>query len=149
MMLYPSWGIRPGQIDEALKTNLNGTTSAEKNGEIQRGYDFARQVKAISDPKVVLTTTWLEANPSATSDIQYDPSYWSPVHYLYSLAKANPYQLKLFGENGGRDGMKAMELSAYRMRRYGLLGMCWYNDEQLFSNRYATLKDYKWVIAGS
>jgi hypothetical protein len=55
MMLYPSWGIRPGQIEEAVATNLNGTTSVEKNGEIQRGYDFARQVRAIEDPKVVLT----------------------------------------------------------------------------------------------
>lgn len=146
MMLYPSWGIRPGQIDEALETNLDGTTSAEENGEIQRGYDFARQVKAISDPKVVLTTTWLEANPDATSDLQYDPRYWSPVHYLSSLAKAHPLQLRLYGENGGRDDMKAMELAAYRMRRYGLLGMCWYNEKELFSNRYASLEDYEWVI---
>src|SRR5690606_18425367 len=42
MMLYPSWGIRPGQLDAAIAADLAGTTPAEKNGELQRGFDFAR-----------------------------------------------------------------------------------------------------------
>jgi hypothetical protein len=149
MMLYPSWGIRPGQIDEALKTNLNGTTSAEKNGEIQRGYDFARQVKAISDPKVILTTTWLEANFDAAADDRHDARYWSPVHYLASLAEAHPLSLKVYGENGGQDDREAMALSASRMRRYGLIGMCWYNEEELFSGQFASLDDYERIIQTS
>lgn len=144
MMLYPSWGVRPGQIDEAVATNLDGTTSAEQNGEIQRGYDFARQVGAIQDPGVIVTTTWLEANPDTVADTQFNPRYWSPVHYLASLAK--PQQLRLYGENSGTDGRKAMELSASRMRRYGLVGMCWYNEEQLFSGQYASLDDYERII---
>ena len=149
MMLYPSWGIRPGQIEEAVATDLDGTTSAEKNGEIQRGYDFARQVRAIEDPKVVPTTTWLEADVDAVADNWPDPRYWSPVHYLSSLAEKHPLDLELYGENGGQDSREAMELSAYRMRRYGLMGMCWYNESELFSGQYATLKDYERVIATS
>ena len=146
MMLYPSWGLRPGQIGEAVATNLDGTTSAEINGEVQRGYDFARQVGAIEDPKVILTTTWLEADDGAVSDNQLDPRHWSPVHYLASLAEAHPLPLRLFGENGGADDREAMELSASRMRRYELLGMCWYNEEQLFSGQYASLSDYERIV---
>jgi hypothetical protein len=42
-----------------------------------------------------------------------------------------------------------MELSASQMRRYGLLGMSWYDEEQLFSGRYATLDDYRRAIESS
>jgi hypothetical protein len=149
MMLYPSWGIRPGQIEEAVATNLDGTTSAELNGEIQRGYDFARQVRAIEDPKVVLTTTWLEANFDTVADNPINPRHWSPVHYLASLAETHPLHLDLYGENGGEDDREAMELSASRMRRYGLLGMCWYNESELFSGQYASLSDYERTIESS
>ncbi len=149
MMLYPSWGIRPGQIPEAVATDLDGSTSAEKNGEIQRGYDFARQVRAIEDPKVILTTTWLEANFDGVADNWHDPRHWSPVHYLASLAEKHPLALKLYGENGGEDTQEAMELSAYRMRRYGLVGMAWYNEGELFSGQYASLRDYERIIAAS
>lgn len=146
MMLYPSWGIRPGQLETAVSANLDGTTSAEKNGEVQRGYDFARQVGAISDPEVVVTTTWLEPNHFPAGDYGQDQLYWSPVHYLASLTRAHPLSLELYGENGGRDDRVAMELSAERMERYGLLGMAWYREEELFSGQYATLEDYRNVI---
>lgn len=35
MLLYPGDGIRPGQVEEAAATNLDGSTSGEKNGMIQ------------------------------------------------------------------------------------------------------------------
>lgn len=145
LMLYPSWGIRPGQIERALAGNLDGSTAAERNGEIQRGFDFARQIAALRDPDVIVTTTWLDADASA--DDKPDPRYWSPVKYLASLTARHPLKLQLFGENTGQGQIVEMELSALQMRRYGLRGMFWYREEELFSGQYATLADYQQTIA--
>ena len=147
MMLYPSWGIRPGQVEEAVAANLDGSTPAERNGEIQRGLDFERQVGTIEDSNVLVTTAWLDADASGDSD--EDPRYWSPVHYLSSLVEGHPQDPEMYGENTGRGEASEMELSASRMREYGLAGMAWYNEDQLFSDRYANLEDYERVIETS
>lgn len=143
MMLYPSWGIRPGQIEQALADNLDGSSSAERNGEIQRGFDFERQIGALNDPGVVVTTTWLDAD--ANRDNQEDPRFWSPVKYLATLARVR--NLALFGENTGSGSLRDMVLSARQMERYGLLGMAWFREDQLFSGDYATLDDFRAVIS--
>ena len=57
-MMYPSWGIRPGQIDAAVADQLAGKTSAEVNGELPRGFDFARFIHGITDPDVIVYCTW-------------------------------------------------------------------------------------------
>lgn len=144
MMLYPSWGMRPGDFMAAVNANLNGSTSAEMNGEVQRGYDFSRQVAAISDAKVIVTTTWLDAN--STGDDSPDVHFWSPVKYLAYLARSNPLSLALFGENTGQGSPVAMEQSAAQMQRYGLIGMLWYNEAELFSGAFAGLSDYQQII---
>lgn len=144
LLLYPSWGIRPGQIEQAIAVNLDGTTPAERNGEIQRGLDPARQIAALADPGVIVTTTWLDAD--ATADDQPDQRYWSPVKYLSSLAQQHPLQPGLFGENTGQGQAVELELAALQMQRYGLLGMAWYREEELFSGQYASLADYQRVI---
>ena len=59
---YPSWGIRPGQIDAAVAAGLSGKTSAEANGEVPRGFDFARFIHGITDPNVIVYCTWLDAH---------------------------------------------------------------------------------------
>ena len=145
MLLYPGPGIRPGEIEEATATNLDGSTPGEADGVIQKGHDFARQVGAIEDDNVLVTTTWLDADPSGDDD--QNPSEWSPVKYLSSLAGSNPTHPGLYGENTGPGSLEDMQISAYQMRRYGLIGMAWYDEEQLFSGRYATLDDYGRVIA--
>lgn len=144
MVLYPSWGIRPGQLDRAIAANLNGSTSAELNGEVQRGYDFNRQVAAISDAHVVVTTTWLNAD--ATADSGADARYWSPVKYLASLAAAHPLRLRTFGENTGWDDRADMDRAAAQMERHKLLGLLWFREDQLYSGSYATFVDYVEVI---
>jgi hypothetical protein len=144
MMLYPGPGIRPGQTEEATASNLDGSTPAEASGEIQSGRDFARQVGAIEDENVLVTTTALEVDPS--QDDGQDPSNWSPVKYLSSLAESNPTYPGLYGENSGSGSLEDMQISASQMRRYGLIGMAWYDEEQLFSGRYATLDDYGRVL---
>jgi hypothetical protein len=144
MILYPGPGIRPGQIEEATASNLDGFTPAEANGEIQSGRDFARQVGAIEDENVLVTTTALEVDPS--EDDGRDPSNWTAVKYLSSLAESNPVHPGLYGENSGSGSLEDMQISASQMQRYGLIGMAWYDEEQLFSGRYATLDDYGCVI---
>lgn len=141
MMLYPSWGIRPGQAAAAAAANLSGTTSAEKNGEVQRGFDFERQVKAVSDGKVVVTTTWLDA-PLAYASVN-NPT---PVEYLSGLAKGHPLGLEVYGENTGRGSAETMKFSASQMKKYDLSGMVWYRESEMFSGSYATLADYRLVM---
>jgi hypothetical protein len=145
MILYPSWGIRPGDISRALENNLDGSSAAERNGEIQRGFDFYRQITAITDPGVIVTTTWLDAD--AFADGGDDPRFWSPVKYLSTLAKDHPFDLEMFGENTGKGMLEDMRLSALQMERYHLIGMAWYREEELLSGNYATLDDYERIIA--
>lgn len=147
MMLYPSWGIRPGQVEEAVVGNLSGITSAEINGEVQRGYDFARQIGAISDPGVIITDTWLDA--ASSGDATGDQRSWSPIKFLASLAGQHQPSLRLYGENTGHGDASAMRAAAAQMKRYNLLGMAWYREEELLSGRYATLEDYRSTIAAS
>lgn len=144
MILYPSWGIRPGDIDKAVATNLNGSSSAERNGEIQRGFDFARQVASITDAQAIVTTTWLDADGS--QDGGSDQRYWSPVHYLASLAQAHPLRLALYGENTGHGSAAEMDFTAAQMARYGLLGLAWYNETEILTGTYATLADYRAMV---
>ncbi|MFF5075769.1 beta-galactosidase [Actinoplanes sp. NPDC000266] len=59
-MLYPSYGMRAGDFGKAVATNLAGTSSAEINGEVQRGYDATRQIGALKDKKVAVYGTWAE-----------------------------------------------------------------------------------------
>ena len=136
MMLYPSWGIRPGQLDEAVAGNVDGSSSAEINGEISRGFDFARQIQALNNPGVVVTTTWLDAD--ATQDERADVRYWSPVKYLSSLASGHRLKLHTFGENTGQGNAAALRLAVAQARRFNLLGMAWFSENEVTGGRYAT-----------
>jgi hypothetical protein len=145
MILYPSWGIRKGDIDRAIATNLDGTSHAERNGEIQRGFDFSRQINALTDPNIIIATTWLDADPS--QDAGTDARYWSPVKYLANLANRHSPVYQLYGENTGQGQRDDMTLSASQMEKYGLMGMMWFRDEEMSSGGYANLQDYAQTIA--
>jgi hypothetical protein len=145
LMLYPSWGIRPGQLDAAVAANLAGTTTAERNGEIQRGFDFARYIAGITDPDVVVYTTWLNADASA--DNRADQRYWSPVKYLAHLAQSRPQPLDVMGENTGRDTAQDMSLSFHQLRQHQLIGLVWAFEPELFDDTHATINDYAHEIA--
>lgn len=73
-VLYPSWGMRTGDFERAVATNLAGTSSPEINGEVQRGYDAARQIRALKDRNTAVYGTWGENNDT--------------VAYLAGLARA-------------------------------------------------------------
>ena len=147
MLLIPSFGIRPDQAQAAINTNLNGTTSPEINGEIQRGYDYARFVSVINDPNVVIDTTWLDC-PYGT-DSSTNPDAWNPVHYLAYLAAQNPLHPRLYGENTGQGSAAVMSFTAAQARTYGLAGFLWFDEQELFSGSYATLGDYANLIAAN
>ncbi len=148
-MLYPSWGIRPGQLEAAISVDLNGSTSAEKNGEVQRGYDFAAMIEGIHDPRVVVYTTWLDANPRFGDDDGNDPRGWSPAHYLTSLAAANPHRVSVWGENTGPGDRGALAICVARMKRYGMLGFMWAFAPNLFDGDpgHATLAEMSEAIS--
>jgi hypothetical protein len=152
IMMYPSWGVRPGDIEAAVASNLNGTTAAEVNGELQRGFDFTRYIKGITDPRVIIYTTWLEATGN---DASTNPARWTPVKYLASLAHQHPLKLRVGGENGGCDSALEMEYIFGQMQKYGLVGVTWAFEPQLYGQNtssctagksIATIDDYSRLI---
>jgi hypothetical protein len=134
-MLYPSAGIRPGQLRAAVAGDLAGKTSPEINGEIQRGFDFARFVSGVHDPRVVVYSTWLDFPPRFCDDASPDPRRWSPIHHLASLAQQNPLKLQVWGENTGPGDPQAMDLCFERTRRYSLLGFMWAFEKSLYEKQ--------------
>ena len=145
-ILYPSWGLRPGGLAAAVAHDLDGATSPEINGETQLALDFARLVKSIRDPQVLVYTTWIDANPPGTDDAGGNPARWSPARYLASLADAHSLHLSKWGENTGRGDLAAMELSVRRMRDNGMIGLMWAFESDLYDGKYATLDDFARLI---
>jgi len=141
MMLYPSWGIRPGQLDAAVAGNLAGTTPPEKNGEVQRGFDFARFIGGIRDPKVWVQCTWLDSNPAWSDDTSDNPVRWSPPKFLASLARAHNPPLRVSAENTGGGGMAALRLSAKRIQELDIDALFWAFGPDLFDGKPPELKD--------
>jgi hypothetical protein len=139
LMVYPSWGIRPGQLEEAIAGDLDGTTSVERNGEVQRGFDFARFIGGIDDPGVVVYTTWLDAEPEA--DDTDDQRYWTPVKYLAHLARDRERPLEVVGQNSGSDGPDVLELTFDQADEHGLDAIVWAFERELFDGRHATIDD--------
>lgn len=140
MMLYPSWGVRPGEIEAAVASNLSGQTSPEINGEVQRGLDFARLIEDTDDPLLVVYTTWLEAYDA--EDDGSDPREWTPVHYLASLAADHPLKLAVWGENSGRNSPSEMAWTISQVQKYRLEGMLWAFEEDLYGGKYANLAEF-------
>ncbi|MGY1914995.1 hypothetical protein [Blastococcus sp. SYSU DS0973] len=144
-MLYPSWGIRPGQVEAAVGQDLSGQTPLELTGKIQEGNDFARFVGGIEDPGVVVYTTWLNAD--ASGDSGTDPRRWSLIKYLTTLAADRPVPLAVSGENGGRDTPAEMHLVFQQARRYDLEALVWAFESDLYGTRYASIGDPAGEIA--
>ncbi|HYM83635.1 MAG TPA: hypothetical protein VEY67_05760 [Candidatus Dormibacteraeota bacterium] len=144
MVLFPSFGIRPGQLAAAVAANLSGATSPERNGEVPRGYDYARQVKALSAfSGIVLASTWLDCPYG--NDASASPVDWRPIHYLTYLAA--PYGMARYGENTGQGSASVLEFTAAQARTYGLLGFAWFNEREVYAGSYATISDIARIVA--
>ncbi|MET0261663.1 MAG: hypothetical protein ABW223_02105, partial [Rariglobus sp.] len=147
MMLYPSWGIRPGQLDAAIAGDLAGLTSPEKNGEIQRGFDFTRFIAGIRDSKVWIHCTWLDSNPEWSDDTGSDEARWSPARFLSSLARKQKPALTVSAENTGGGGLAALELCARRIRELNIKTFLWAFGPDLFDNQPPELSDLSPALA--
>ena len=145
-MLYPSTGgLRPGQLEAAVKDDCNGSTGPEKTGEVGRGYDMARFVAGITDPQVVVYTTWVDGFPGC-DDGSANPARWNPAHYLASLAAAHQPPLLTGGENTGHpDDMANMAKTLERLQAGKLVILFWAFEPTLFDGKasHATLQDFK------
>lgn len=155
-LLYGSWGLRPGWLEGAIEGDLSGATSAERNGEVQQGYDWARMIAAVRDPKAIVYCTWLDGtieNRDIADDESKDAARWSPAHWQASLARANPLDLPVWGENTGHNNREAMRITFDRIRQDRLMGVMWAFDGELFAEpatgKFATLEDFGGMIGGA
>lgn len=142
-MLYASWGIRPGEIDRAVANDLNGSSGAEKNGEIQRGFDFARFIKGIRDPKIMAYSTWIDGWSPYCDDDSDNPGLWSPPHWLRHLIDQQPLPLLLGGENTGGDGHAVLARCAERAHKYRMDVVFWAFERHLFPPHDLSLELYQ------
>lgn len=140
-MLYPSWGLRPGQLEAAIANDLSGTTPPEKNGELQRGFDFARFIAGIRDPAVGVHCTWLDSNPDWSDDTSPDPVRWSPPKHLAHHARLHNPPLPVSAENTGGGGLPALALSARRIQELNITALYWAFAPSLFDGHPPELKD--------
>jgi hypothetical protein len=140
-ILYPGWGVRPGEAQAAVAGLLSGRTPSEANGEMQQGNDFAATLSALSNRGIVPYSTWLEApDKGATANTV------SPIRYLQQLAAQRG--LPIAGENsdGGRSDA-AMRLCMERARTIpGMLGMMWLAEPNLMQGGERSLGTYGQLI---
>lgn len=145
-MLYPSiGGLRPGQLEAAIQDDCAGGTQAEKTGEVGRGYDTARFVAGITDPSVVVYSTWIDGFDGC-DDASTNPAHWNPAHFLSSLASAHQPPLPCGGENTGHpDTLANMQLTFERLRDDHLCVMFWAFEPGLFdpSGVQASCDDFR------
>jgi hypothetical protein len=149
-MLLPGWGIRPGNVGETVRANLNGTSPAERSGEVQQGTDWDRMVDKVPDAGLVPTTTWINAPKysGANADEQPDPRWWTTAKFNAHIADTHVPALKKYGENTGNDDRAQAFYSRDQMVKFKYDGMAWFRNRQLACGcGWATLGDLKDVIA--
>jgi hypothetical protein len=140
-VLYPSWGLRPGDADAAAARNLDGSTPPAGWGTLARGLDWARQVNAITDARVQLYNTWMERGDDGST-----PTSLAPAHYLATLGAARG--LGTVGENAGSGvDFATMQTIVQRTRDWGLAGLMWLNEASLFGSG-VSLGQYGALIGG-
>lgn len=155
-ILYADWCVRPGQIDDAIATNLNGSSFAEFYGQLQKGHAPQQHIEALPDDVnlVAYTTSFNSVHPWS-HDINFvnegssDPKDWSPVHFLSWLANNHNPKLKVWGENSGNNPYSQMQLIFQRIKDYGAMGVMWAFESSLYSSNpsYANLSDFVSLIA--
>lgn len=150
MMLYPSWGVRPGQLAGAIAHDLNGSTPVEVNGELQRGFDFGRYIGGIDVgalSPVVAYTTWFDA--AEGNDTSADQTLWSPPHWISYLAAQQG--MPAWGENTGHSDNHTMSRCFARIAAFGMDGIVWAFEEDLYATSpgLATIQDYAAAIAAA
>lgn len=143
-MLYPSWGLRPGQLDAAIARDLDGSQVAQ-HGDLAMGEYWPRLIAGIRDPGVVVYSTWLDS--PFGDDRSPDPAQWCPMRWLAALAE--PRGLAVAGESTGNNDAAALRRCFARAEELRLLGFFWAFERELFDGApgHATLAEYGAAIA--
>lgn len=130
--LYASWGMRAGDFDKAVATNLNGTSPAESNGETVAGFDHARHIRSITTGNVAVWATWGEKQGT--------------ISWLASLAAGKGF--RTFAENSGHDSVAQMDTAMSEARRNAIQLFMWVRAETAYCQcGWATIDDYAARIA--
>jgi hypothetical protein len=129
-VLYPSFGVRPGDAGAAVHVGLDG--DSVRSGELAMGMDAgvlvprlpAERAAARTAHRLIAYSTWLDG-PSFGTSGQAE----SPIAYLASYAE--PRGIPLAGENTADSARSpaALTLCADLVRRYHLLGLMWFDDQ--------------------
>lgn len=133
IVLLPSWGIRPGDIQNAVSANLNG--KPYRSSEVAGGMDWASQLPAYAAyGTVTVDSTWA----NRLDDPWNDPQDWGPVHYLASIL---PTSMRLGGENSlGAAGVSDMNDLFNNARTYHLQWIMWMSESFTQIQGNATLQ---------
>jgi hypothetical protein len=135
-VLYPSWGLRPGDISNAESSDLDGSTLAAGWGTLAMGLDWADQVASISDAHTMAYTTWLERKDDGTTATSA-----SPARYLTMLAY--PRGIPVSGENANYMATWSdMQQCFWFVQNLQLSGVMWMNEWALVSGPNVTLSEY-------
>ncbi|MBM7568738.1 hypothetical protein JOC55_005729 [Paenibacillus sacheonensis] len=138
-VLYPSSGIRPGDVAGAVNVRLNGSTAPEINGQLQMGLDWERQINALTNPKAIPYCTWTEQpGTGGTHNLE------SPLRYMAYLA--NVKGLRIAGENSGNNTAAQMAFIDKEARALNMTATFWMNESQFGTGTNATLSDYANLI---
>lgn len=143
-VMYPSWGLRPGAVEQLVADDLATNTQ-----EIQRGLDYARLIRSLRDRNIIVYCTWMDGNDPIVDDDGPDPARWSPMRYLAHLAHTHKPRLEAWGENTANPSdLTAMELCFERVRRYDVRGLVWAFERNLYdgSGKHATIHDYARMV---
>jgi hypothetical protein len=132
-VLLPSWGVRPGDIRDAVAANLSGAT--QDSSEVAGGMNWAQQLPAYARfAPVTIDCTWA----NRLDEPGHSPRTWSPVHYLASIL---PRTMHLVGENtAGATSVEDMHATFSNAKRYHLSGVMWMNEASTQLPGNATLK---------
>jgi hypothetical protein len=130
LLMMPSWGLRPGMLDEVVATGMTGQTSAEVGGLVSQGVDWASQVAVLkaSGVSAMVYSTWLDAPSFGRS-----PAQEAPIAYLATLAAK--YGLPSGGENTGGGGAAALAACLAAVKAHHLAAMVWMNGPDLAAGR--------------
>ncbi len=150
-ILYADWGVRPGQIEDAIKTNLDGTAFADFYGQLSKGQAPQQHIEALPyDTNLVAYTTSFNAihpwsnTENFVNENSKDPKDWSPVHFLSWCAENHNPKLKVWGENSGNNPYMQMKLIFNRIAAFNVMGVMWAFETSLYSGKaeQAQLADF-------
>ena len=125
-VLFPSWGLRPGMVDNAVATVMGPSTPKDVLWSIGSGLDWDSQVRAMAGTGIASTVycTWLDAPSYGNST-----AGMSPVRYLKQLADRSG--LPTAGENTGRGGLPALRATLDAVSDLGLTGTMYMSGRML------------------